>query len=62
MRYVRRFGINLFLTPPFELAANSNFYSQLGAYRYMMVLRYRVAKTDRIPYLYRLFSAKVTYI
>jgi len=25
-------------------------------------LRYRVAKTHRIPYLYRLFSAKVTYI
>jgi len=25
-------------------------------------LRYRVAKTHRIPYLYRSFSAKVTYI
>ena len=24
--------------------------------------RYRVAKTDRVPYRYRLFSAKVTYI
>jgi len=24
--------------------------------------RYRVAKTHRIPYLYRSFSAKVTYI
>ena len=26
------------------------------------VLDYRVAKTHRIPYLYRLFSAKETYI
>ena len=25
-------------------------------------LRYRVAKTHRIPYLYTSFSAKVTYI
>jgi len=27
-----------------------------------IVERYRVAKTHRIPYLYRSFSAKVTYI
>ena len=26
------------------------------------ILRYRVAKTHSIPYLYRSFSAKVTYI
>ena len=26
------------------------------------LLRYRVAKMHRIPYLYRSFSAKVTYI
>jgi len=29
---------------------------------YICVWRYRVAKTHRIPYLYRSFSAKVTYI
>ena len=29
---------------------------------FVCVCDYRVAKTHRIPYLYRSFSAKVTYI
>jgi len=33
-----------------------------GVFEQRKGLRYRVAKTRRIPYLYRSFSAKVTYI
>jgi len=34
----------------------------LGGQANMSKRQYRVAKTHRIPYLYRSFSAKVTYI
>jgi len=34
----------------------------LGEWYFQRNLSYRVAKTHRIPYLYRSFSAKVTYI
>jgi len=38
------------------------YFNLIHGYTMLCEKRYRVAKTHRIPYLYRSFSAKVTYI
>ena len=49
------------LKQPNVHSKESYIYMYLYIYIYTYT-RYRVAKTHRIPYLYRSFSAKVTYI